>query len=189
MEMNPFETLGLSPDTSMEEMVLKAWRKLAMTYHPDKVASNDGGYGFGNNNDTRMKELNNAKEQCLKQLIQRNHTESEQEFVHFVCRRLEKSIAKSCDLQINLGDLIRLRIREFMWIHAVDAMKWVLDCVVEDAEFNGEIEAQIPTLRKYYNFFIGEDGWDEDDHTFMAVLNKYDQIKAGGYGNFARRLE
>lgn len=28
------------------------------------------------------------------------------------------------------------------------------------------------------------DAWTENDHTMMKVLNKYDKIKAGGYGSF-----
>jgi hypothetical protein len=55
-----------------------------------------------------------------------------------------------------------------------------------DAAFEQEIEDEIPILCKYYNEFIGAGGWEGDDHTMMKVLNKYDAIKAGGYGNFAR---
>jgi hypothetical protein len=57
-----------------------------------------------------------------------------------------------------------------------------------DAAFNKDIEDEIHIPCKYYNEFIGPDDWGEDDHTvtMMTVLNKYDMIKAGGHGNFAR---
>ena len=56
-----------------------------------------------------------------------------------------------------------------------------------DAAFNKDMEDEIPILCKYYNKFIGPDNWN-DDHTMMTVLNKYDRIKAGGYGSFARLI-
>ncbi len=57
-----------------------------------------------------------------------------------------------------------------------------------DAACNKDKEDKIPILCKYYNEFIGPDDWGEDYHTMMtlAVLNKYDMIKAGGSWNFAR---
>ena len=76
-----------------------------------------------------------------------------------------------------------------MWFRAVNAMEWVLHCAIGDAEFDQAVEDEIPILCRYYNNFLGQDEWSEQDHTFMMVLNRYDQIKAGGYGNFARRLE
>jgi hypothetical protein len=84
--------------------------------------------------------------------------------------------------------LIKPRLREFMWQYAVDAMDWVLRCGIGEAEFDEEIEAWIPVVCKYYNEYIGCDGWSEEDHTMMVVLNGYDVVKAGGYGNFGRRL-
>jgi hypothetical protein len=77
-------------------------------------------------------------------------------------------------------------LREFYWQRAVDAIEWVIQCVVGDRDFKQEIEDEIPILCKFYNEFIGQTLWTEDDHTMMTVLNRYDQIKAGGYGNFAR---
>jgi hypothetical protein len=50
-----------------------------------------------------------------------------------------------------------------------------------------------PLARKLFaapnNTFVGRDHWENNDHTFMMVLNKYDEIKAGGYGNFGRLIE
>ncbi len=65
-------------------------------------------------------------------------------------------------------------------------MEWILRCGAGDTAFDQDIEDEIPILCKYYNEFIGPDNWGEKDHTMMTVLNKYDRIKAGGYGNFAR---
>ena len=58
-----------------------------------------------------------------------------------------------------------------------------------DASFDGEIEAEIPIICRFYNDFIGAGEWGKNDHTMMTVLNKYEKIKAGGYGNFARLVE
>ena len=77
-------------------------------------------------------------------------------------------------------------MRKFFWLRTVDAMEWVLRCVTKDREFQQEVEDEIPVLCKFYNEYIGEDAWSEEDHTMMTVLNRYDRIKAGGYGNFAR---
>lgn len=55
--------------------------------------------------------------------------------------------------------------------------------------FDQEIEDEIPILCKFYNEFIGKDKWNENDHTMMMPLNRYDKIKAGGYGNFAVFVE
>jgi hypothetical protein len=56
-------------------------------------------------------------------------------------------------------------------------------------EFDQTQEDELPILCKFYNDFIGEEEWSEEDHSMMMVLNKYDQVKTGGYGNFARFLE
>ena len=97
----------------------------------------------------------------------------------------------SYNLHIDLGEggLIRPMLREFFCIRTVDAMEWILMCAVGDAAFDHEKEDEIPILCRFYNDFIGEVGWSDDDHTMMKVLNKYIVIKAGGYGNFARFLE
>ena len=115
----------------------------------------------------------------------------EQEFVRHICRVLERKLAKNCDLHFNLGEggLIRPKLREFFWTRTVDAMEWILKCAAGDAVFDQEIEHEIPILCRFYNDFIGEVQWSEDDHTMMMVLNKYNTIKTGGYGNFARFLE
>ncbi len=115
----------------------------------------------------------------------------EQEFVGHICRVLERKLAKDCDLHFNFGEggLIRPKLREFFWTRTVDAMEWILECAAGDAVFDQEIEDEIPILCRFYNDFIGEVRWSEHDHTMMMVLNKYNTIKTGGYGNFARFLE
>lgn len=175
-----FRLLGVD-ETCTASQVLQAWRGLARTGHPDKPP--DG-------TDERMKQLNDAKDKCLEAIVARDFTVTEQEFARFVARELEKSILKSSRVELDLGngDMIKGRLREFMWFYAVDAMEWVLRCGIGDAEFDEEIEAWIPVVCKYYNEFIGRDGWSEHDDTFMAVLNKYDVFKSKGYGNFARGL-
>ena len=183
--MSSFQLLGI-PDTSTEKQVLKAWRAMAMQYHPDKQYI-DG----EESNDAKMKELNEAKEACLTAILSREYKVDEQEFARFVARKLEKSLARNCDLQIDLhdGDLIKGYLRKFMWYHAVDAMEWVLRMVTREFEFDQDIEDEIPVICKFYNDFVSRDNWDEDDHTFMMVLNKYGEIKAKGYGNFGRLIE
>ncbi len=176
----PFKLLGLEENCT-ECDVLRAWRRLAREHHPDRTGSRD---------DTRIKALNEAKEQCLKVIICRNYTVSEQEYVSHICRVLEQSMANELDLHMNLGKgrFIRPRLREFIWVRTVDAMEWILRCGTGDMEFEQSIEDELPILCKYYNDFIGEDNWSKKDHTMMTVLNRYDKIKAGGYGNFARFL-
>jgi hypothetical protein len=176
----PFKLLGLEENCT-ECDVLRAWRRLAREHHPDRTDSRD---------DTLMKALNEAKEQCLKAIICRNYTVSEQEYVSHVCRVLEQRIGDELDLgQGNLqGRMIRPRLREFIWVLTVDAMDWILRCGVGDMEFEQSKEDELPILCKYYNDFIGEGDWSDEDHTMMTVLNRYEKIKAGGYGNFARFL-
>jgi hypothetical protein len=175
-----FLTLGLD-ETSTASQVLRAWRGLAARWHPDKPP--DG-------TEERMKDLNDAKDRCLEAIVARDFTVTEQEFARFVARELEKSIMRKTGVELDLGDgdLIRSRLTEFMWQYAVDAMDWVIRCGIGEAEFDEEIEAWIPVVCKFYNEFIGCDGWSEEDHTMMTVLNNYGTVKAGGYGNFGRRL-
>lgn len=165
-----FALLGIPP-TSTEQQVLRAWRRLARDHHPDKNGDSD-----------TFVALNEAKTQCLEAIIQRNYTPiDEQEFVLFICRTLEISILRNCDLRIDLGEgrLIRPNLHKFMWFHAVDAMRWVLGVFfMGDMEFDQAIEDEIPVIRRFYNDFIGRDNWDDDMCTFMAVLNKYYVIKA-----------
>jgi hypothetical protein len=75
-----------------------------------------------------------------------------------------------------------------MRVHAINAMEWVLLVVTGDANMNQEMEDEIPIICKYYNEFIGEEKWNEEENTFIMVLNKYDEIKSGGYGNFKKTL-
>jgi hypothetical protein len=176
----PFQLLGLEEGCSSTD-VLRAWRRLAREHHTDKSGSED---------DSRMKALNDAKMQCLDAIIKRNYTVSEQEFVSHICRTLERTCADSgVPLDLGDGDLIRPTLRKFFWIHTVDAMNWILRCAVGDMEFDQTQEDELPILCKFYNDFIGEEEWSEEDHSMMMVLNKYDQVKTGGYGNFARFLE
>ena len=179
--MSAFQLLGLPDTTSTEQQVLKAWRAMAMHYHPDKQHGDE----------TKMKELNEAKEACLAAILEREYAVDEREFALFLARKIEKSIERNCNVQIDLDDgyLIKGHLREFMWRHAVDAMEWVLRMVTREYEFDQETEDEIPILCKFYNAFIGRDSWEEDERTFMMVLNKYGEIKAGGYGNFGRLIE
>jgi hypothetical protein len=68
-------------------------------------------------------------------------------------------------------------------------MEWAMRCGVGDMAFDHETDEEIPILCAFYNDYIGHDGWSEHEQTIMTVLSKYDEIKAGGYGNFARFLE
>jgi hypothetical protein len=176
----PFKLLGLEENCS-EHDVLRAWRRLAREHHPDRTDSRD---------DTCIKALNEAKEQCLKVIICRNYTVSEQEYVSHICRVLEQRMANELDLHIDLGEgcIIRPRLRDFIRFRAVQAAEWILRCGTGDMAFEQSKDNELPILCKYYNDFIGEDNWSENDHTMMTVLNKYDKIKTGGYGNFARFL-
>jgi hypothetical protein len=119
--------------------------------------------------------------------------DDDSEFVAHICKVLDMRL-KDIDLDpgpqgIYFGNIIRPSLREFFWLRTVDAMEWVLKCAMMDREFEQAIEDEIPILCKFYNEFIGgEDKWSDEDKTMMTVLNKYDRIKAGGYGNFAQRL-
>ncbi len=55
-----------------------------------------------------------------------------------------------------------------------------------DTSYDQEIDEEIPISCKFYNEFIGQDQWAEEDHTMMTILNRHDFIKPRGYGNFAR---
>ena len=138
-----------------------------------------------------MQDSNTAKEQCLEQITSRDAASDELEFAQHICRVLDRSLERDGITGINLEQgvgacIVGCKLREFYWLRTVDAMEWILRCGAGDAAFEQEIEDEIPILCKYYNEFIGVGGWEGDDHTMMKVLNKYDAIKAGGYGNFAR---
>jgi curved DNA-binding protein CbpA len=53
---NPFKVLGLNPNAS-EDDIRKAWKQLALKYHPDR--------NFGKDTTEKMKEINNAKDLLL----------------------------------------------------------------------------------------------------------------------------
>lgn len=84
----------------------------------------------------------------------------------------------------DFASIIRRDLRNFMWVRSVDAMEWVLKCAIGDMDFDQTVENEIPILRRYYNEFLSPSEWSDQDHTMMTVLNKYDEIKAKGYGNF-----
>jgi hypothetical protein len=137
-----------------------------------------------------MQALNAAKEECLEATIERDYAVSEHEFVRHILQVLDRSLA---DLHLDLLEhgafLVQPNLRTHFWTRTVDAMEWILRCGMGGMPFEQDREDELPILCRYYNDFIGEDGWREDEHTMMKVLNKYDKIKAGGYGNFARFLE
>ncbi len=137
-----------------------------------------------------MQDLNTTEEQCLEQITSRDPA-SELEFAQHICQVLDKSLERDGITGINLvqgggARIVGCKLREFYSIRTVDAMEWILRCGAGDTAFEQEIEDEIPILCKYYNEFIGPDNWSEQDHTMMTMLNKYDKVKAGGYGNFAR---
>jgi hypothetical protein len=178
-----FNMLGLDKNCREARDVLRAWRRLARQHHSDKTGAT--------NDDTVMQELNTAKEQCLGQIERQGRALSEREFAQHICRVLDRSLESNGITGINMeqgggAGIVACKLREFYWLRTVDAMDWILRCGMGDAAFSKDIEDEIPILCKYYNEFIGADEWGEDDHTMMKVLNKYDRIKAGGYGNFAR---
>ena len=181
--MSSFRALGLDKDCRVERDVLSAWRRLAREHHPDKTSAVTS--------DVMMQELNAAKEQCLEQIACEGRALSEREFCQHICGVLDRSLERDGITGRNLvqgggARIVGCELRKFYWIRTVDAMEWILRCGMGDVAFSQEIEDEIPILCRYYNEFIGEDGWEGDDDTMMMVLNKYDTIKAGGYGNFAR---
>ena len=179
--MSSFEVLGLAADCSHKD-VLKAWRKLALLHHPDKAIATDA---------SAMQALNAAKDLCLKALTERDFAVSEREYVMHICRVLEKSLADNCDVHLDLGEgeLVQPTLRKFFYIRAAIAVEWVMLCGMGEAAFDQETEDEIPTLCSFYNNLIGRDDWSEKDETMLLVLNRYDRMKAGGYGNFARFIE
>lgn len=82
--------------------------------------------------------------------------------------------------------IIQPNLRKFMWVRAVDAMEWALMCAMGDMEFDQAKEEEIPLLCRYYNDYLTQDSWTDQEHTFMKVLNKFCEIKARGYGNFTQ---
>jgi hypothetical protein len=183
--MDSFGVLGLTEPCN-ERDILRAWRRLARKHHSDKT----GVCG----DDKHMQALNEAKDLCLKTVIKQSYTADEQEFAMHICKVLTQKMERECDVHIDLCteggiDIIQSTLREFYWIRTVDAMEWILHCAMGDMPFDQDKEDEIPILCRYYNDFIGLDRWSEKDHTMMKVLNKYDNLKAGRYGNFARFIE
>jgi len=140
-----------------------------------------------------MQALNEAKDECLKQIVFRDYTVSEHEYATHICRVLDRKLAREGGPELDLVHggqrIVGVSLREFYEFRGIDAMAWALYCAMGDSDFDQEIDEEIPILCKFYNEFIGPDQWTEDDHTMMTVLNRHDFIKAGGYGNFARVIE
>lgn len=169
----PFQTLSISPN-STKSQILRAWRRLMLIHHPDKADPPDS---------PRVRELNEAKEACLEGIT--GSVETEEEFV----RHINTIILKKSGLDHrDLSSIIRPQLHKFMHVRAVDAMEWVLLCGIGEAPFQQSKHDEMPILCKYYNEFIGQDNWGDDQHTIMAVLDKYDDIRAKGLGNFARTI-
>jgi hypothetical protein len=178
-----FHRLGLAEPCTQTD-VLGAWRRLARKNHPDKTRTDDS---------LTMQELNEAKDQCLKSVIERDYATDEQEFVLHICKVLSRKMTDECDhvhvdFCTHVGNIIKPTLRKFYWIRAVDAMEWMIWCAMGDVAFEQAKEDEIPILCRYYNDFLGEAEWTGQDHTMMTVLNKYDTVKAGGHGNFARAV-
>jgi hypothetical protein len=171
----PFQTLSISPDSTRAQ-VLHAWRRLMLVHHPDKADPPDS---------PRAKELNAAKETCLEQIT---HTPVQQANEDEFVRHINTILQATMGLDHDLSRLIRPSLDRFMHVRAVDAMEWVLLCGMGEMPFQQSKHDEIPILRKYYNAFIGQDNWDDDDNTIMTVLNKYEEIAAKGFGNFAKPL-
>ncbi len=175
--------LGLESHQVTARDVLRAWRRLARENHPDKTGDDDA----------NMQALNEAKGECLKEIVMRDYTVSEHEYATDICRVLDRKLAREggpeLDLEHRGQRIVGVSLRKFYEFRGIDAMAWVLHCACGDTAFDEEIDEEIPILCKFYNEFIGEDQWAEDDHTMMTVLNRYDFIKAKGYGNFARCVE
>ena len=170
------EIPGLDSETSTEQKILRAWRRLARARRPDKTASY---------------EARIAKEACLEAIVNRTCAVGEREFVLHIARLTEKKLRADAglDFNIEIRHIIQPFLREHMAICAVDAMQWVLHCAIGEWDFDQAVENDVPILCRYYNEFLGSGEWTEDDQTIMAVLNRYGEIKANGYGNFARFLE
>ena len=139
-----------------------------------------------------MQALNEAKDQCMQHVVARDFSASEQEYALHICRGLDRKFARAgIDLRLEsreVADLISGELRQLYSITAGDAMQWSMQCAMGNAEFDQEKEDEIPILCKYYNEFIRQDNWSSDERAFMDVLNKYEDIKTQGLGNFARLI-
>ncbi len=114
----------------------------------------------------------------------------EEEFVSHICRVLDDSLAANCDLHLDLTtngrSIIQSKLRDVYRLRAIDNMEWFLLCGAGEVPFDQGVEDELPILCRFYNDFLGgEPAWTDQDHTMMMVLNRYDRIKAGRYGNFA----
>ena len=178
-----FKSLGLSKVSKKCSQAdgLRSWSGLSRDHHSDETGTPD---------DRCMQELNEAKEPCLESIIQRDYAVSEREFVHHLCRIDQTKLVNDCDVHLDLVGagygIIQPILRRAFTIRAVDAVEWILKCISGAVPFDQDMNDEMPILCRFYNDFIGEDAWTKEDHTIMMVLNAYDRIKAGGYGNFAR---
>ena len=110
---------------------------------------------------------------------------SDEEYVQHISNVLNRNLAGVLGENRPLHGIIQPRLLDFFRRRAVDSMEWILLCGMSEMPFDQAKEDEIPILCKYYNEFIGQDAWSESDHTMMTVLNRYDKMKEGGYGNFA----
>lgn len=167
----PFETLSISPN-STEKQVLHAWRRLMRIHHPDKAEDSP-----------RARELNAAKDACVLKICTDSQLNLEEEFV----KHINTVLQEKSGLDFDMSNIIRPQLHSFMHIRAVDAMKWVILCAIGERPFQQKKHDEIPILRKYYDAFVDE--WDDDAHTIMTVLNKYEDFIEKGSGNFVHCID
>ncbi len=85
--MQSFKLLGVE-ERSSQATVLRAWHRLALKHYTDKT---------GIENDSLMQELNKAKDQCMKHIIERDYEVSEQKFTSHICRVVEPKLLNDLD--------------------------------------------------------------------------------------------
>lgn len=117
---------------------------------------------------------------------------TEHDYATHLCTVLDRKMQRELNLNLNLAAgggqrIVSLKLREMFHVRAVDAMDWVIRCGIGEDPFDQEKEDEIPILCSFYNEFIGDRNWSENDHTMMTVLNKYDELKGKGLGNFSGR--
>ena len=90
--MNPCQTLGICETNANEHSVLMAWRRLALEHHPDKSGDN-----------IKMKEINAAKDECIRINVARTSKAEEHEFVLHIVRLAEKKLERDLGLITDLS--------------------------------------------------------------------------------------
>ncbi len=100
--------------------------------------------------------------QMIETVLTRQSQPDEQEFLSHINTVVKQKMVSDGSTDLEGRDccfIIRPKLRDFMWVHAVDAIEWALMYAVGEMEFDQAKEIEIPLLCRYYNDYLKPAVW------------------------------